>query len=129
MLQVKHSVAVMVARADRLLSIRRPQDDDELPGVWGLPAGTVRGVETIEDVILRIGRDKLGVELTPTRKLSSGVQNRAEYQLEMELWEASMEGTPTRGDCQWAALDLLRPGMAAGSLCCKLAIQSKGRVS
>src|SRR5215510_1465452 len=114
MLAVKHSVAVVVAREDRVLSIRRPLDDDELPGVWGLPAGTVRGAETVEDVIHRIGRDKLGVELKPIRKLSSGVQNRSKYRLEMELWEASMVGTPTYGEWQWAVLDLLRPGMAAG---------------
>jgi 8-oxo-dGTP diphosphatase len=129
MLPVKHSVAVIVRRKDRILSIRRPQDEDELPGVWGLPAGTVRGKETVEDVILRIGRDKLGVELTPIRKLASGAQDRPKYRLEMELWEASMEGTPTCGEWQWAALDLLGPGMAAGSLCCELAIQSKSRVS
>ena len=129
MLPVKHSVAVVVARDDRVLSIRRPPDDDELPGIWGLPAGTARGAETVEDVIHRIGRDKLGVELTPIRKLSSGVQNRSKYRLEMELWEASMVGTPTFGEWQWALLDLLRAGMAAGSLCCKLAIQTKSRVS
>ena len=129
MLPVKHSVAVVVAREDRVLAIRRPPDDDELPGIWGLPAGTVQGAETVEDVIHRIGRDKLGVELTPIRKLSSGVQSRPQYRLEMELWEASMTGTPIYGEWQWAALDLLRPGMAAGSLCCKLAIQSKSRVS
>src|SRR5262245_45525736 len=129
MLPVKHSVAVIVGREDRVLSVRRPQDDDELPGIWGLPAGTVRGEETVEDVILRIGRDKLGVELTPIRKLAFGAQDRPEYRLEMELWEASMEGVPTYGEWQWAALDLLRPGRAAGSLCCELAIQSKSRVS
>ena len=43
MLPVKHSVAVMVVRGDEILVIRRPPDDDELPGVWGLPAGTIRG--------------------------------------------------------------------------------------
>jgi 8-oxo-dGTP diphosphatase len=129
MLPVKHSVAVIVAREDRILSIRRPQDDDELPGVWGLPAGTVRGEESVEDVIVRIGRDKLGVELTPIRKLAFGAQDRSEYRLEMELWEASMNGTPAYEEWQWAALDLLRPGMIAGSLCCELAIQRKSRVS
>jgi ADP-ribose pyrophosphatase YjhB (NUDIX family) len=129
MLPVKNSVAVIVASGDKVLSIRRPEDEDELPGVWGLPAGSARGSETVEDVIDRIGRDKLGVKLTPIRKLAFGVQERAEYRLEMELWEVSMEGTPTYSEWQWAALDQLRPGMAAGSLCCKLALQRKSRVS
>ena len=126
---VKHSVAVMIFRNDDVLSIRRPLDDDELPGIWGLPAGTARGSETAGDVILRIGQQKLGVQLTPIRKLASGTQNRPKYRLEMELWEASMEGEPTCPEWQWAAVDLLRPGMEAGSLCCELGIKSKSRVS
>ena len=125
MIPVKHSVAVMVLRRSQILAIRRSEDDDELPGVWGLPAGTVRGEERIEDVIKRIGRDKLGVVLTPIRSVALGVQDRPAYRLEMELWEVSMEGTPTYPDWQWASLDVLRPGMASGSLCCELAIQKK----
>ena len=135
LIPVKHSVAVMIFNGDKVLSVRRPDDDDELPGVWGLPAGTLRASETIKDLIGRIGRDKLGVELTPRRKVASGKQLRRLYLLEMELWEASMTGSPfslrlrptleaaryracaSRGlalrghpDWRWATLDSLRPG-------------------
>ena len=127
MLPVKHSVAVMIVRGNEILALRRPEDDDELPGVWGLPAGTIRGTETIEELIHRIGRSKLGVKLTSLRRLASGSQDRPKYRLEMDLWEVSMEGMPTYPNWQWASLDLLRPGMRAGSLCCELAIQNKGR--
>src|SRR5436190_1116821 len=129
MLPTKHSVAVMVSKGDQTLAIRRPKDDDELPGIWGLPAGTCRGPETVEDVIRRIGQDKLGVTLTPLRKLASGAQDRPKYRLEMELWEVLMEGLPTYPEWKWASVDLFRPGASAGSLCCELAIQSKSRVS
>lgn len=126
---VKHSVAVLVHDGDRILAVRRPDDDDELPGIWGLPAGTCRGSETVEDVIRRIGRDKLGVILHPMRRLESGSQVRPAYTLNMELWEATMEGTPDYLQWEWAGLDLLKPGAAGGSLCCALALKSKGRVS
>jgi ADP-ribose pyrophosphatase YjhB (NUDIX family) len=126
---IKHSVAVIILHDDQILTIRRPADDDELPGVWGLPAGTARGAETIEQVIARIGRYKLGVRLTPIRKVASGTQERAKYRLEMELWEVSMEGEPSYPEWQWASWDRLAPGKAAGSLCCELALQSKNRVS
>ena len=129
MLPVKHSVAVVISKGRETLAIRRPDTDDELPGIWGLPAGTCRGPETIEDVIRRIGRDKLGVKLIPIRKLASGVQDRAKYRLEMELWETSMEGTPDYPEWQWASIDLFRTGARSGSLCCELAIKSKSRVS
>ena len=121
---VKRSVAVVVRNGSQILAIRRSGDDDELPGIWGLPAGSSRGAETSEDVIMRIGRDKLGVRLLPTRIRSSATQERARYHLEMELWEAVMEGTPTYPEWRWASLDLLRPGAAAGSLCCELALQT-----
>ena len=129
LIPVKHSVAVMIFNGDEVLSVRRPDDDDELPGVWGLPAGTLRASETIKDLIGRIGRDKLGVELTPRRKVASGKQLRRLYLLEMELWEASMTGTPNHPEWRWVAIDSLQPGAAAGSLCCELAIQNKSRVS
>src|SRR5207249_6124219 len=94
----KHSVAVVISKDDSILAIRRPDDDDELPGIWGLPAGTCTGRETLEtiaEVIRRIGAAKLGVILTPVRKMAEGAQDREKYRLEMELWEVSMEGTPT----------------------------------
>ena len=125
----KHSVSVLIRKADQLLSVRRADDDDELPGVWGLPAGTLRQEETVEDLITRIGRDKLGVKLTPVRFINSGKQLRPHYLLEMELWEASMEGVPVNPEWRWADVDSLQPGAAAGSLCCELAIKGKGRVS
>lgn len=132
MIPLKHSVAVAIFNGDngdQILAIRRPDDDDELPGIWGLPAGTIRNEETVDDVIRRIGREKLGVILMPVRKLSEGRQRRATYILEMELWEASMEGIPTYPEWKWDLVDFLRLGASAGSLCCELAIKTKSRVS
>jgi ADP-ribose pyrophosphatase YjhB (NUDIX family) len=126
---VKHSVAVVILNGDSMMAIRRPDNDDELPGIWGLPAGTCRDQETVKDVIARIGREKLGVTLVPHRLLVSGSQDRPHYRLNMELWEVLMSGTPNYPDWQWASVDLLRPGAEAGSLCCELAIKAKSRVS
>jgi 8-oxo-dGTP diphosphatase len=127
MQKVKTSIAVLIRKGEQILSTRRRDDDDELPGIWGLPAGTLQPAETREELIRRIGREKLGVELKPVQCIAAGAQDRPAYRLEMELWEAAMVGTPMHSQWQWASMDLLRPGMAAGSLCCKLAIQSKNR--
>ena len=126
---VKHSVAVLISNGDSILAIRRPDNDDELPGIWGLPAGTCRNQESVQDVIVRIGREKLGVTLVPRRPLASGTQERHGYVLNMDLWEALMTGTPHYREWQWASVELLRPGSGAGSLCCELAIKTKSRVS
>ena len=119
---VKRSVAVLIRNGDRILAVRRPDDDDELPGVWGLPAGSYREAETLEDLIERIGREKLGVLLTPIRKIAEGEQDRPAYQLRMELWEVEMTGTLRHPSFQWASFKILRPGLDAGSLCCELAL-------
>jgi ADP-ribose pyrophosphatase YjhB (NUDIX family) len=121
----KHSVAVVISKNDSILAIRRADDDDELPGIWGLPAGSCRSQEAVEDVIVRIGREKLGVELKPERRLASGSQDRPGYFLYMELWEVSMAGTPNHPNWRWAPVEFLRPGAAAGSLCCELALKTQ----
>ena len=119
---IKRSVAVLIRKGDLILSVRRPDSDDELPGVWGLPAGSFKDSETLEDLIMRIGQNKLGVALTPIRKLAAGSQDRPAYRLQMELWEVSMEKTPVRAQFEWSSMEVLKPGMAQGSLCCQLAL-------
>ena len=122
---VKRSVAVLIRNNDSILSTRRPDHDDELPGVWGLPAGSFRGSETLQELISRIGVEKLGVKLAPVRKLSEGTQERPAYLLQMELWEATMEGNPATAAYRWAPLETLEPGVTKGSLCCALALGTK----
>ena len=122
-LPVKHSIAVLIRKGDRILAVRRPDDDDELPGIWGLPAGSFRSDETLEDLIARVGRDKLGVSLTPVRKLGAGTQDREHYRLEMELWEVAVKGTPAKSQWQWTQIETLKAGSRKGSLCCRLALE------
>jgi len=122
---VKHSVAVLVRKGDLILTVRRADNDDEFPGVRGLPAGSFRDFESLEDLIARIGNQRLGVALKPIRKLAVGTQDRPAYQLQMELWEVSMDGTPNHPTLQWAPIEVLKPGMTQGSLCCELALTSQ----
>ncbi len=119
----------MISNGDRILIIRRPDDDDELPGIWGLPAGSFRTGESVGDLIGRIGEEKLGVTLVAREKLAEGVQVRASYRLEMELWDAEMRGVPKHPEWRWGEIGELKPGAGSGSLCCELAIKRKGRVS
>jgi hypothetical protein len=79
----------------------------------------------VEDVIVRIGREKLGVELKPETRLASGTQDRPGYLLYMELWEVSMTGTPNHPKWRWAPVEFLGPGAVAGSLCCELALKKQ----
>ena len=146
---VRHAVSAAIRRDDGLvLAVRRPDEPppeadlplaegEELPGVWGLPAVTLRDGESPEEGVRRIGREKLGVELTPLRPLAEGEQSRAGYTLRMTVYEASLAGEPrlpprdvNTGVTLYDALDWLpasafREAADRGSLCCALFLQAR----
>lgn len=135
-----HAVAAAVrGETGLVLAVRRPDEPgEELPGVWGLPAVTLREGESPEDGVRRLGREKLGVDLTPLESLAEGEQRRPsrlagkDYTLHMTVYAASMTGEPRlppRADdntatlyeaIDWLESSALQPAAAAGSLCCEL---------
>jgi ADP-ribose pyrophosphatase YjhB (NUDIX family) len=134
----KHSIALVIPHpfdAKQLLAVLRPADDDELPNVWGLPAGSVRPGETPENTVRRVGRDKLALELGVTGVLAVGEQVRPDYTLTMTLYQARiLRGEPVLppahnssvtyyADWRWDIPESLRDGALKGSLCCQLALQ------
>lgn len=123
-----------------LLVVRRPPDDEELPGLWGLPAGSLRPGEGWKEAVVRAGREKLGVELEPTALLAEGTTERADYVLHMRLYGARIvEGAPSvpqpvDGITQytawrWAPAARLREAADRGSLCSRLCLKALGRES
>ncbi|MEX2283947.1 MAG: NUDIX domain-containing protein [Gemmatimonadota bacterium] len=140
MKRIKQSVAVAIFDPDdrnRLLVVQRPDNDQDLPNVWGLPASSLLSGESFEDAVLRTGGEKLGVSLATVRELARGSQERADYTLEMRLFESMIVGgdpvvpQPVDGvtqyqDWAWDTPDRLRAGAAAGSLCCILADRLPG---
>ena len=134
---MKQAVACVVyrdaARREALI-VRRPDDDPDLPGIWGLPAASLRPGESWKDAVARAGREKLGVRLVPERVLAAGEGARPGFVLRMRLYEARVEDgephvpQPVPGVTQysawrWGDAALLEPGAARGSLCCRLFIE------
>ena len=98
MKQVRQSVAVVIRNpAGEFLVTQRPADPtDELAGLWGFPAVTLRRGETERAAAERIGPLKLGVTLSIGAKLGEREHDRAEYVLHLTNYEASiLRGTPT----------------------------------
>lgn len=117
----------------RWLLVRRPDDDPDLPGVWGLPAGSHAEGEMDQALVRRIGRDKLGVEIADLGLLGEGCTDRDGYRLLMRLHAARVVSgepgvpQPAPGVTQysawrWQAPEALRDGATRGSLCCRLAL-------
>ena len=119
--------------APRWLLVRRPGDDPDLSGVWGLPAGSYAKGETDEALVRRIGWEKLGVEAADLGLLRAGSLDRSGYRLEMRLHAArivageprvpqSVSGITQYSDWGWKPPAELRDGADRGSLCCRLAL-------
>lgn len=140
---LKRSVSVVIRDPDRpgrVLAVRRPPDDEDLPDAWGLPAGSLRNGESWADAVRRAGREKLGVDLGVDGLLEEGTIERAACTLEMRLYEAHIRSgapsvpQPTSGVTQynalaWADPELFLPAARAGSLCCRLYLRHHERTA
>jgi ADP-ribose pyrophosphatase YjhB (NUDIX family) len=138
---VRCSVAAVLRNpenAREFLAVRRPPDDDRLPNVWGLPAVTLAPGELPEAGLRRIGREKLGAEIEPTRFVGIKSMDRGDYELILMDMEAGVvsgapsvllaETTATRYvDQRWTDdLLVLREAARRGSLCSQLLLEASG---
>ena len=138
---IKQSVALAVGQRNApssVLLVRRPDDDEEFPGMWGLPAASCRPGEAIQEAAQRIGVQKLGggVKLGP--RLGLGRQDRAGYTLAMSLYAATLDRAcpnlaPAQGRgrevtlyaaWRWGDPRELADSARQGSLCSRLLIDS-----
>ena len=133
---LKRSVALVIEGPSGLLLVRRPEDDESLPGEWGLPAATLRPDETEEDAVRRAGRDKLGVEVRPLRVLGEASGQRPGYRILMRDWAVEIVAgepeVPQAGDgtqyesWRWGEPAELAPAARHGSLCARLLLRERG---
>lgn len=130
---VKEAVSYVIYRPgseEEFLIVLRPEDDPDLPGVWGLPAGSKREGESWEEAVLHAGMEKLGVELRILLELAEGEAEREGYTLRMRLYEAAIAAGRPRvpgpfGGTQyeawrWGVRGDLEEAASEGSLCCSL---------
>ncbi|MEE2656854.1 MAG: NUDIX hydrolase [Chloroflexota bacterium] len=136
-----HAIAVVIANPldDSLfLTVRRPYDDVDLPGIWGLPATVIKHGESPHTAAQRIATLKLGGKMTLGVMLAEGTQERATQHLVMSLYAATLGSSllkfpnPTTNvdgvtyyiGWKWASIKTLTAGAQMGSLCCQLALET-----
>ena len=136
-----HAIAVAIACPlddSLILTVRRPYDDVDLPGIWGLPATVIKQGESLHTAADRISTLKLGGKMTLGVMLADGTQERATQRLVMSLYAATLEPpfpellNPTTSaegvtyyiGWRWAPIESLIAGAQMGSLCCQLALKS-----
>jgi ADP-ribose pyrophosphatase YjhB (NUDIX family) len=133
---VKLAVVVVVEnREGKILSVRRPEDDEELPGMWGLPATSAEENEGMEEAFRRVGTEKLGVELKKEEFIARDMTERANYILVGEEHYCSISGEPEVDreapgtqytEWKWAEPEILKEAAGNGSLCCQIFLEHKG---
>jgi len=139
---VKHSVAVVVRAADgTFLVVRRPDDPaDPLAGAWGFPAVTRAEGEDERSAVVRVGRDKLGVELAPGSLIGAATVDRGSHRLHLADYEATIvSGTPVvpqptvSTETQYVAWRftadpaILAEASAKGSVCVRLFLEDNSK--
>ena len=125
----KRSVSLVIDGPEGLLLVRRPDDDEDLPGVWGLPAVTLAENESEEDAVRRAGRDKLGVEVRPLRAIGTD-GFMTDWEAELASGEPAVPQPGSAHPVRGAALGRARPGScppravarSARACCCERAV-------
>jgi 8-oxo-dGTP diphosphatase len=133
---LKHSVSLVIEGPAGVLLVRRPDDDESLPGVWGLPAVSLGEGEDERDALLRAGRDKLGVEVEPLQPIGDRDAERPDHRIAMRDWAARIvvgePGVPQAGEgtqyveWRWGDAAELIPAARAGSLCARVLLRARG---
>ena len=132
---LKRSVSLVIEGPGAVLLVRRPEHDESLPGLWGLPAATLHDGESEEDAVRRAGRDKLGVAVRPVRPLGEEAAERADHRIVMRDWLAEIAsgepavpqpGTGTQYvSWRWGDPSELASAADAGSLCARVLLRER----
>jgi ADP-ribose pyrophosphatase YjhB (NUDIX family) len=133
---LKRSVSLVIEGPAGVLLVRRPDDDDSLPGLWGLPAASLREGESEREALLRVGRDKLGVVVEPLEPIGEGDAERPDHRIEMRDWAARIAvgepAVPQPGEgtqyveWRWGDPRELAPAARAGSVCARVLLSALG---
>ena len=121
-------MSLVIEDGERVLLVRRPDDDADLPGVWGLPAASLTDGESPEDAVRRAGREKLGVEVRPLDPLGHDA-SMTDFRAEIVSGEPAVP-QPGRGTqyaaLRWGVLADLLPAARRGSLCSRVLLRARG---
>jgi len=111
-----------------LLLVRRPDDDESLPGAWGLPAASLAAGESEEEAVRRAGREKLGVEVEPLEPVGREAA-MADWKVRVSAGELAVpqSGPNTQyTELRWGEVADLVPAAREGSLCCRALLRARG---
>ncbi len=139
-MKTTYSVALVIYNNDKskYLLIKRPLDDENLPGYWGFPATSKKDPnEKWEDTVKRAAKTKLGVEVGIVKLIGEDTMDRGNYILVLRDYEVKItKGKPSvpqnvKGVTQYIDLKYtddvsdLKKAAKKGSVCSRVFLKSK----
>lgn len=132
----KYAAAIYVENEwGEFTAVKRLENDESLPGVWGLPAGSLRSGEDFEAVAKRVAREKLGLEAKRVEFEGEMEIERENYNLKLREYRiVDFDGTAVlqEGDKYYAELawqkdpKILCEGARKGGLCSRIFLKNRG---
>jgi len=136
----KYAVALVIYNEDKskYLIVKRPDDDDSLPGHWGFPALTKKSGMSWEDTVFEAARNKLGVEIDIVKMIGEEKSDRGDYYLILRDYEVKVtSGVPKvpqkdTTNTQYVEyiftdeVEELKKSARSGSLCSAIFLRSRG---
>lgn len=138
----REAVSLVITDDDnKFLTVKRAVNpNDDLGGVWGLPAVLLKEGESHKDAALRVGRQKLGVDIELGTKIGDSTHERKAYILHLTDYEAKIvKGIPTvpqgqsdqsiihYAECKFSSDPaILLKAAKKGSQCTQIFLESKG---
>jgi 8-oxo-dGTP diphosphatase len=88
----KEAVSLVIISDDNnFLAVKRPDDpNDDLAGIWGFPAVTLKEGESHQEAATRVGRQKLGVEIELGERIGDSTHDRGTYTLHLTDYKAKV---------------------------------------
>ncbi len=134
------AVSLIITDEDgKFLAVKRPDNpNDDIAGVWGLPAANLQEGESHEEAARRIGMQKLGVEIELGVKVGDSTHDRTTYTLHLTDYKAKVKsGVPAAPQSDTSVTqyskckfsddpNLLVPAAQKGSQCTQIYLESLG---
>ena len=109
----------MIEGPEGLLLVRRPDDDEDLPGVWGLPAVSLAAGESEEEAA------QIGSTVEPVGR--EGPMTDWEARIIAGRPVVPQPGPHTQyAELRFGEVAELRPAAREGSLCCRALLRARG---
>lgn len=136
----KEAVSLIITNEKgEFLAVKRADDpSDDLAGVWGFPAVSLKEGENHAEAALRVGEQKLGVKIELGEKVGASTHDRKTYILKLTDYKAKIvEGTPVApqsdlsvsqyAECKYTNdPTILFEAARKGSQCTQLYLESVG---